>query len=159
MTLPPSFKTYKESSNLVCKLTKSLYGLKQASSQWFSKFYSTLLDNGFHQSKCVYSLFTKVEGDTFIGLLVYVDNILIASNNPSSVKSLTVFLDWQFKLIDLGAAKYFLGLELDKSQKGISLCQRKYALVILQDSGFLGSKLVKFPMEQHLKPSKEDGEW
>uniref|UniRef100_A0A2N9IE75 Reverse transcriptase Ty1/copia-type domain-containing protein n=1 Tax=Fagus sylvatica TaxID=28930 RepID=A0A2N9IE75_FAGSY len=127
-----------------------LHGLKQASRQWFSKFSSTILAHGFKQFKCDNSLFTKVEGYVFIGLLVYVDDILIASNDLASVTLLTTFLDTQFKLKDLGPAKYFFGLELARSQKGISLCQRKYALDILQDSGFLDSKPVIIPMEQHL---------
>uniref|UniRef100_A0A2N9EZ66 Reverse transcriptase Ty1/copia-type domain-containing protein n=1 Tax=Fagus sylvatica TaxID=28930 RepID=A0A2N9EZ66_FAGSY len=135
MSLPPGFKSKGgNSNNLVCKLTKSLYGLKQASRQWFSKFSSTIIDHGFKQSKCDYSLFTKTEGSLFIGLLVYVDDILIASNSPDSVKIFTEFLDQKFKLKDLGPAKYFLGLELARSHKGISLCQRKYALDILEDS-------------------------
>ena len=134
-----------------------MYGLKQASRQWFSKFSSTILAHGFKQSKCDYSLFTKVEASVFIGLLVYVDDILIASNNLALVTLLTTFLDTQFKLKDLGPTKYFLGLELARSQKGISLCQRKYALDILQDLGFLGSKPIKIPMEQHLKLSKDQG--
>uniref|UniRef100_A0A2N9GTP1 Reverse transcriptase Ty1/copia-type domain-containing protein n=1 Tax=Fagus sylvatica TaxID=28930 RepID=A0A2N9GTP1_FAGSY len=158
MALPPRFKSKGgTSTNLVCRLTKSLYGLKQASRQWFSKFSSTLIAIGFTQSKCDYSLFIKSEGSIFIGVLVYVDDILITSNNTASVKTLTEFLDQNFKLKDLGPAKYFLGLELARSKKGISLCQRKYALDILEDSGFLASKPVKFPMEQHLKLSKDQG--
>uniref|UniRef100_A0A2N9EQR6 Integrase catalytic domain-containing protein n=1 Tax=Fagus sylvatica TaxID=28930 RepID=A0A2N9EQR6_FAGSY len=108
-------------------------------------------------SKCDYSLFIKSEGSIFIGVLVYVDDVLITSNDAASLKTLTEFLDQNFKLKDLGPAKYFLGLELARSKKGISLCQRKYALDILEDSGFLASKPVKFPMEQCLKLSKDQG--
>ena len=131
MTLPPGYKGNSQLHKLVCKLIKSLYGLKQASRQWFSKFSSALLQHGFIQSKCDYSLFTKTTGSTFIALLVYVDDILLASNDPVSVTKLTAFLDDKFKLKDLGHAKYFLGLELARSAKGISLFQRKYTLDIL----------------------------
>jgi hypothetical protein len=157
MSLPPGFRDKGGHTNQVYRLTKSLYGLKQASRQWFSKFSSTLLAHGFIQSKYDYSLFTKTVGHAFLALLVYVDDILIASNDVVSVTRLTTFLDHHFKLKDLGPAKYFLGLELARSAKGISLCQRKYTLDILQDIGFLVSKPVKFPMEQYLKLSKDEG--
>ncbi|KAF5472623.1 hypothetical protein F2P56_009325 [Juglans regia] len=110
-----------------------------------------------YQSKVDYSLFTRSNGASFIALLVYVDDILIASNDSHVIDDLKLLLDTKFKLKDLGQLKYFLGLEVARSPKGISLCQRKYALEILQDAGYLGAKPAAFPIEQNLKLSKDSG--
>ena len=69
----------------MCKLTKSLYGIKQASRQWFAKLTSTIIDHGFVQSKSEYSVCAKVQKGSFIIFLVYVDDILIASNDVDVV--------------------------------------------------------------------------
>jgi hypothetical protein len=156
MKLPHSYLVKGE--NKVCKLTKSLYGLKQASQQWFAKFSSTLLLRGFSQSKSDYSLFTRVQGKIFLALLVYADDIVLASNNDDAITQLIVFLNTQFKLKDLGPLKFFLGLEIARTSKGISLSQRKYTLEILEDSGLLADKPSKFPMETNLKLSRSSGE-
>jgi hypothetical protein len=155
MNMPPGFGTKGEKK--VCKLTKSLYGLKQASRQWFSKFSTTLIDLGFVQSKADYSLFTRLKGSFYIALLVYVDDVAIASNDTKAVFDFIVLLNDRFHLKDLGHLKYFLGLEIDRSTEGISVCQRKYALEVLEDSGLLAVKPVTFPIEQNLKLSKEEG--
>jgi hypothetical protein len=155
MELPPRFKTKGESQ--VCKLTKSLYGLKQASRQWFSKFSYFLVDLCFMQSKADYSLFTQTRGSFFIALLVYVDYIAITINDDVAVKSLIISLNDKFRLKDLGALKYFLGLEIARSTKGNFVSQRKYSLEILQDSGLLASEPVSFPMEHNLKLSRDVG--
>lgn len=70
---------------------------------------------------------------------------------------LKIFLLKRFRIKDLGDLKYFLGIEFSRSKKGIFMSQRKYALDILQDSGLLGARPDKFPMEQNLKLTLTDG--
>lgn len=126
--------------NLVCKLKRSLYGLRQASRQWFQKFSTTLTSYGFQQSTADYSLFPKGSGSQLIIWLVYVDDIIISSPNASLITSTISQLQNTFKLKLLGDLKYFLGLEIAKSSKGIHLCQRKYTLQLLEDTCFTNSK-------------------
>ena len=95
---------------------------------------------------------------SFIALLVYVDDIVVASDNAAEVSKFIQLLNDKFQLKDLGALKYFLGLEIARSELGISLCQRKYALEVLEDSGLLASKPVNFPMEPNVKFSKDSGQ-
>jgi len=155
MHKPPGYSV--DGPNQVCRLLKSLYGLKQASRQWYSKLSLSLIAFGFTQSKDDYSLFTKVAGTSFLALLVYVDDIIVTGNCSSSIASLKTFLHKQFQIKDLGCLRYFLGLEVARSPTGIHLCQRKYALDILADSGTLASKPLKLPLEQNFKLSKTSG--
>jgi len=148
---PPSLR--RQGENLVCRLHKSLYGLKQASRQWFAKFSTAIQAAGFVQSKADYSLFTRRKGKSFTTLLIYVDDILITGNDVNAISTLKQFLHSRFRIKDLGNLKYFLGIEVSRSKKGISISQRKYTLEILKDNGLSGSKPLNFPMEQNVKLS------
>ncbi|XP_025670273.1 uncharacterized mitochondrial protein AtMg00810-like [Arachis hypogaea] len=156
MDLPLGYKS--ESSGLVCKLNKSIYGLRQASRQWFYKFTSALLTHKFKQSKHDYSLFSYGSGDKIVYLLVYVDDIILASPSKDMMHKVQKLLEASFKLKILGDLKYFLGLELARSSDGIVLSQRKYALSILEDTNFTDSKSVSLPMEANLRLSDSDGD-
>lgn len=75
-----------------------------------------------------------------------------------TVNILKASLNDKLKIKDLGKLKYFLGLEVARLDEGIHICQRKYALDILKDSGTIGSTSARIPLDQNLKLSKEQGE-
>jgi len=145
-------------SNVVLRLKRSIYGLKQASRQWFKKFSSSLLSLGFKKTHGDHTLFLKMYDGEFVIVLVYVDDIVIASTSEAAAAQLTEELDQRFKLRDLGDLKYFLGLEVARTTAGISICQRKYALELLQSTGMLACKPVSVPMIPNLKMRKDDGD-
>ena len=152
MTLPPGY-TPKEGetlpTNTICKLKKSLYGMKHASRQWFVKFSSTLLSMGFSKSHNDHTLFTKNNDGKYIAVLVYVDDIIC--NDDKEVDQLKDDLRGVFKLRDLGPLKYFLGLDIVCSQKGITICQRKYVLEILEETRKMACKPSSIPMDPSIK--------
>ncbi|KAH1134015.1 hypothetical protein GYH30_012429 [Glycine max] len=138
-------------SQMVCRLQHSLYGLKQASRQWFTKLLGLLTSHGFKQSHSDHSLFLCFTGSITTILLVYVDDIILTGNSDSEIQDVIMLLDQTFKIKDLGNLKYFLGLEIARSSSGIHLCQRKYALDILSDSGMLGCRPNATPMDYSTK--------
>ena len=150
---PPS----RSSAPLVCRLNKSIYGLKQASRSWFNKFRTTLTSQNYIQSKHDYTLFTKGTCSSFIAILVYVDDIVIASPDKTTIHSAKIMLQQYFKLKDLSDLKFFLGLELSRSQVRIFMCQRHYTMSILEDIGMLACKPSAVPMEVDLKLNVESG--
>lgn len=139
----------------MCKLQKSLYGLKQASRQWYSKLSSALLSLNYVQSAADYSLFIKQQGSSFTAILVYVDDLVLAGTDLSEIHYVKQYLDDQFKIKDLGQLRFFLGFEVSRSSSGLVINQRKYALELLSDAGFLASKPANTPMNPSPKLSQD----
>uniref|UniRef100_A0A2N9FIZ1 Uncharacterized protein n=1 Tax=Fagus sylvatica TaxID=28930 RepID=A0A2N9FIZ1_FAGSY len=117
MTIPQGFSCTNDSR--VCRLRKSLYGLKQASRNWFEKFTSSIKNFGFRQSGSDYSLFTSCQGTSFVAILIYVDDVIIVGNDSHRISSLKNYLHSQFRIKDLGPLKYFLGIEVARSSTSI----------------------------------------
>jgi hypothetical protein len=92
-------------------------------------------------------MFTQTQGKSFTVILLYVDDMIITGNNDAAIQDLKHFLSTRFKIKDLDPLKYFLGVEIARSKSGISFCQRKYTLDILEDTGMLGAEPQKIPMD------------
>ncbi|XP_019246414.1 PREDICTED: uncharacterized protein LOC109226066 [Nicotiana attenuata] len=149
MQLPQGFHSQGESK--VCRLLKSLYGLKQASRQWNINLTHTLLQAGFTQSPYDHSLFTKRDKVDIVIVLVYVDDLLISGSNSSLIQEAKETLHRNFKMKDLGELRYFLGIEVMRSNKGILFNQRKYAFQLISEVGLSACKPVSTPMKQNHK--------
>ncbi|XP_072066650.1 uncharacterized protein [Arachis hypogaea] len=139
---------------LVCKLDRSLYGLKQASRWWNTKLTSTLLSIGYCQSRSDYSLFTKSTKSGFTVILVYVDDLIVSGDDMAEISFIKQHLHLLFKIKDIGELKFFLALEVIRSKRGIMVNQKKYCLDLLKDYNLLNAKLVATPMDYTIKLTK-----
>ncbi|GJW46867.1 ribonuclease H-like domain-containing protein [Tanacetum coccineum] len=91
----------------------------------------------------------------FLALIVYVNDIIITGNSISEIEKFRVFLKSKFMIKDLGKVKYFLGIEVIDTDKGICLNQRKYVLNLLSEYGMLACKPAKTPLMSKLAISNE----
>jgi hypothetical protein len=113
---------------------------------------------GFSPSKADISLFQYHKGSITIFLLVYVDDIIIASSSSSVVEALLRDLKSDFSLKDLGHLSYFLGIEVKQAADGICLSQIKYTTDLLQRVGLLSCKPAITPLSSTGKLSAHEGE-
>lgn len=101
-----------ENENLVCKLKKSIYVLKQASSQWYLKFGELVTNNGLKENIVNWCIYMKVSGRTFIFMVSYVDVLLLATNDIAMFSKTKPMLCSHFDMEDLGGASLVLGLKI-----------------------------------------------
>jgi hypothetical protein len=148
MRQPPGFA----SDNKVCKLKKSIYGLKQAGRVWNHKINAFLTRQGFKRLKsdtCIYVL--KREQDLII-MGLYVDDQIISYNCHKLLENILVNLGKEFEYTRQPLT-YILGLEIerDRSKKIIRINQRKYIKDMLVKFGMEDAKGTKLPMSPGLK--------
>ncbi|XP_071739887.1 uncharacterized protein [Rutidosis leptorrhynchoides] len=149
MSLPQGY-TQNVPPNSVCKLLKSLYGLKQANRQWFIKLTTFLQENGFTQSYVDSSLFTYKKGTNFLALVIYVDNLILKGNNTQLISEIKTKLDKSFSIKYLGSLNYYPGNEFLRNKNGMTMTQRKYALELLHTAGILDVKPSNVPIDPTL---------
>lgn len=140
---------------MVCKLCKSLYGLKPAPHACFKKFRQGNLNARFYQSHDDHLLFICRTSSGMIVLVLYVDDIIISSNDIIGISQVKSYLMQTFKMKDLGKLTYFLGLEIKRTLFGIHVHQKKYAEDLLTTIGFSDGCIVDTPMELNLNLRKD----
>ena len=134
----------------VCLLRKSLYGLKQSAKLWNDTIHNFLLKLGFTQTNADLCLYMKQSSEGIIFLIIWVDDIIILSNNVKMVDSFKEQISKEYKVKDLGKLKYFLGIEFKVTDKSVQMSQSGYCKTILERFGMMDSNPMKIPCEKNI---------
>ncbi|KAJ9548657.1 hypothetical protein OSB04_021200 [Centaurea solstitialis] len=155
MEQPEGFEDPKN-PNKVCKLLKSIYGLKQASRSWNLHFDERIKEFGFAKSEFEPCVYTKFSGSIVTFLVLYVDDILLIGNNVPTLQSVKEWLSKCFQMKDLGEAAYILGIKIyrNRSKRLIGLSQSTYIDKVLKRFRMDESKKGFIPMQHGIVLSK-----
>ena len=147
MEQPENFVT-RDPKSMVCKLKKSLYGLKQSPRLWYHKFHKIISSFGFVMSPTDECIYHKFSGSKYIFLVLYVEDILLATNDINLLRDTKKFLSNNFEMKDLGNVSYVLGIHIyrDRSKGILGLSQKGYIEKLLQRYGMQDCKQLDTPI-------------
>ena len=145
---------------LVCKLNKSIYGLKQSSRCWFNTIDEFLENSGYTKSSSDPCIYIKREGEDIMLIALYVDDLIPASNSKSMLLREKAALRQRFEMKDLGEVHYCLGIQVerDKDNKRMRLHQAQYLENLLEKFGMQDCKPAATPVDQSTKLLPNEGE-
>ena len=135
----------------VCKLLRSIYGLKQASRSWNLRFDETIKTFGFEQNvdePCVYKYIKETK---VVFLVLYVDDILLIGNDIGLLSDVKKWLVEKFQMKDLGQASYVLGIQI--------IMDRKNKLLALSQASYIDKVLARFSIAEFQEGSTTDPTW
>jgi hypothetical protein len=153
MEQPPGFVAPGSQANLVCKLNRSLYGLRQAGRAWYKKIDAALNDLGLKPTMSDNCIYVLHETPTTVYGLLYVDDLLLISNVLSRLQSIKAELSKRFEMKDLGEAQFILGLQIhrDRARRRLSLSQSQYVKTVLSRFNMQDCKPASTPMSTGIK--------
>ena len=153
MEQPPGFVAPGSQANLVRKLNRSLYGLRQAGRAWYKKIDAALNDLGLKPTMSDNCIYVLHEVSTIVYVLLYVDDLLLAANNLNRLQSIKAELGKRFEMKDLGEAQFILGLQIhrDRAHRRLSLSQSQYVKSLLSRFNMQECKPASTPMSTGIK--------
>ena len=122
----PEGFSFSAGEHLVCKLNKSIYGLKQASQQWYLKFHEVVSSFGFEENVMDNCVYHKISGSKIFFLILYVDDVLLVTNDMGTLYEVKKFLSKNFDMKDIGEASYVIGIKIHRERsRGILVCLKR----------------------------------
>ncbi|XP_066316324.1 uncharacterized mitochondrial protein AtMg00810-like [Miscanthus floridulus] len=153
---PTGFE-HPERPNVVCLLSRSLYGLRQGPRQWFLRFVAYVTSLGFVQSHTDSSLFVLRHSADTMYLLLYIDAMILSASSSRLLQHIIAKLKLEFAIKDLGPLWFFHGIDVQRDDSGFFLSQEKYAKEILEQANLSNCKAAGTPADVHPKTSDTDG--
>ena len=138
MKQPEGF-SFSESEHLVRKLNKSIYDLKQTSRQWYLKFHEVISSFGFEENVMDNCIYHNDSGSMICYLVLYVVDILLATNDLGTLHEVKQFLSKNFDMKDIGEASYVIGIEIHR--------ERSRGILGLYKETYINKVLKRFLME------------
>jgi hypothetical protein len=148
MQQPEGFKKLgKNGQKLVCKLKKSLYGLKQSGRNWNNMLHEYFMSENFVQSLADPCVYNRTVDNSKVIVIIWVDDLIIAGSSESVLDEVKQSLCNRFKMKDLGELAWFLGIEFKCEQNCIEMSQKRYVEKILSRFKMTDCKPKAVPCE------------
>lgn len=149
---PEGFVVESETNeHLVCKLNKSLYGLKQSGRNWYKLLHDHLVKNGFEQNAADNCVYEKQSDGKRVILIIWVDDLLIAASSNNLIREVKRMLEKRFNMKDLGELRHFLGIDFTQRRGEVKMSQSRHIEKVLQRFGMSECKPRLTPCEQKLE--------
>ena len=140
-----------DGEKLVCRLNKSIYGLKQAANNWYKELAIFLLRQGFTRSRNDHCLFARSEAEDHTFILVWVDDIIVASRSMTVISDVKKALEATFHMEDRGRLHWFLGLRIRREEGKVTVDQERYIETMLERFQMDQCKPSRTPADLNLK--------
>lgn len=140
---------------LVCRLNRSLYGLKQSGRNWNTLLHTFFMEHGFIQSQVDTCVYCKHTNEQIVIVLVWVDDIVVAASNDSVLSEIKNQLHNRFKMKDLGQISWFLGIQFKHENDCIKMNQTQYLTNLLRKYNMIDCKSRATPCELKLNFSSD----
>jgi hypothetical protein len=137
----PEGYTVKGKEQLVLKLSKALYGLRQAPRAWNVGLDKSLRNLNFRRCLSEQAFYTRGTGEDAIIIGVYVDDLIVTGGNPKEIDAFKKQMMTEFEMTDLGLLSYYLGLEVEQKADSITIKQGSYAKKVLEQFGMVSAIL------------------
>lgn len=148
-------EAYPSNDKYRVKVLRSIYGLKQSGRTWYKKFQAEMLAMGFTNEDIAPCLFIKKEGQEFIVVAIYVDDLNLFGTSKITKDTIQLLKD-KFEMRDLGQTHFCLGLQFEHLQRGIFLHQSTYTKRVLKQFNMEHAKAVRSPMDLRSLEKEKD---